>query len=218
MDSARSSAAAAPSTCCPAARRSDTLRGLAEGSVDIVIGTHALLRRRHPEDVIHYRPFTAGEYVIAEDEYFDYLIGVKRNWDLLPSALRGALYRTSLLFLGFRIFLLTAGLVTLRMLVDELVGGVLDRGRGGAGRPLRPGLFLRCQLHARGGGRRKSPGPRGRQPDLQRPGEGLHRLPRDPPARGQSRGVQRLSRRDRERAEQKSRQTLRQDPITTPVP
>jgi len=32
-------------------------------------GTHALLRRRHPEDVIHYRPFTAGEYVIAEDEY-----------------------------------------------------------------------------------------------------------------------------------------------------
>jgi hypothetical protein len=41
--------------------------------------------------------------VIAEDEYFDYLIGVKRNWDLLPSALRGALYRTSLLFLGFRI-------------------------------------------------------------------------------------------------------------------
>jgi hypothetical protein len=41
--------------------------------------------------------------VIAEDDYFDYLIGVKKNWDLLPNALKGALYSTSLLFLGFRI-------------------------------------------------------------------------------------------------------------------
>jgi hypothetical protein len=41
--------------------------------------------------------------VISEDEYFDYLIGVKKNWDLLPNALKGALYSTSLLFLGFRI-------------------------------------------------------------------------------------------------------------------
>jgi len=40
--------------------------------------------------------------VITEDDYFDYLIGVKDNWDLLPKALRGALYSTSLLFLGFR--------------------------------------------------------------------------------------------------------------------
>jgi hypothetical protein len=41
--------------------------------------------------------------VISEDEYFDYLIGVKKNWDLLPNALKGALYSTSLIFLGFRI-------------------------------------------------------------------------------------------------------------------
>lgn len=32
-------------------------------------GTAALYRRRHPTDVVSFRPFTAGEYVIAEDEY-----------------------------------------------------------------------------------------------------------------------------------------------------
>ena len=32
-------------------------------------GTAALYRRRHPTDVVSYRPFTAGEYVIAENEY-----------------------------------------------------------------------------------------------------------------------------------------------------
>jgi len=32
-------------------------------------GTAALYRRRHPTDTVVFRPFTAGEYVIAEDEY-----------------------------------------------------------------------------------------------------------------------------------------------------
>jgi hypothetical protein len=32
-------------------------------------GTGALYRRRHPTDTVSFRPFTAGEYVIAEDEY-----------------------------------------------------------------------------------------------------------------------------------------------------
>ena len=32
-------------------------------------GTAALLRRPHPDRIVHYRPFTAGEYVIAENEY-----------------------------------------------------------------------------------------------------------------------------------------------------
>ena len=32
-------------------------------------GTAALYRRRHPTDIVSYRPFTAGEYVIAENEY-----------------------------------------------------------------------------------------------------------------------------------------------------
>jgi hypothetical protein len=41
--------------------------------------------------------------VITEDDYLDYVIGVKDNWDLLPESLKGALYRTSLLFLGFRL-------------------------------------------------------------------------------------------------------------------
>ena len=32
-------------------------------------GTAAMYRRRHPTDIVSYRPFTAGEYVIAEDSY-----------------------------------------------------------------------------------------------------------------------------------------------------
>jgi len=32
-------------------------------------GTHAILRRRHPEKLVHFRPYTAGEYVIAENDY-----------------------------------------------------------------------------------------------------------------------------------------------------
>ena len=32
-------------------------------------GTGALYRRRHPTDIVSFRPFTAGEYVIAEDEF-----------------------------------------------------------------------------------------------------------------------------------------------------
>jgi hypothetical protein len=32
-------------------------------------GTAALYRRRHPTDIVSFRPFTAGEYVIAENEY-----------------------------------------------------------------------------------------------------------------------------------------------------
>jgi hypothetical protein len=40
--------------------------------------------------------------VVSEDQYFDYLIGITRNKDLIPSALRAALNSTSLLFLGFQ--------------------------------------------------------------------------------------------------------------------
>ena len=32
-------------------------------------GTAALYRRRHPTDTVSFRPFTAGEYVIAENEF-----------------------------------------------------------------------------------------------------------------------------------------------------
>lgn len=32
-------------------------------------GTAATLRRRHPDKLLHYRPFTAGEYVLAENSY-----------------------------------------------------------------------------------------------------------------------------------------------------
>jgi hypothetical protein len=41
--------------------------------------------------------------VLTEDEYFDYLIGVTTNKDLIPDAVRAALTGTALLFVGFQI-------------------------------------------------------------------------------------------------------------------
>jgi hypothetical protein len=41
--------------------------------------------------------------VLTEDDYFDFLIGVTRNKDLIPGAVRRALADTALLFLGFRL-------------------------------------------------------------------------------------------------------------------
>ena len=40
--------------------------------------------------------------VLTEDDYFDFLIGVTRNKDLVPSAVRRALADSALLFLGFQ--------------------------------------------------------------------------------------------------------------------
>jgi hypothetical protein len=40
--------------------------------------------------------------VLTEDDYFDYLIGVTRDKDLIPPVVRRALADTALLFLGFR--------------------------------------------------------------------------------------------------------------------
>lgn len=40
--------------------------------------------------------------VFSEDRYFDFLIGVTQNRNLIPSAVRAALINTSLLFLGFQ--------------------------------------------------------------------------------------------------------------------
>jgi hypothetical protein len=40
--------------------------------------------------------------VLTEDDYFDYLIGVTRDKDLIPGAVRRALADTALLFLGFQ--------------------------------------------------------------------------------------------------------------------
>jgi len=41
--------------------------------------------------------------VLTEDDYFDYLIGVTRNADLIPGVVRRALADTALLFLGFHL-------------------------------------------------------------------------------------------------------------------
>jgi SIR2-like domain len=43
------------------------------------------------------------QQVITEDDYFDYLIGVTSNRDLIPPVVRRALADSALLFLGFRI-------------------------------------------------------------------------------------------------------------------
>jgi hypothetical protein len=41
--------------------------------------------------------------VITEDDYFDYLIGVSRNWQLIPKRVLQRLANSPLLFLGFRL-------------------------------------------------------------------------------------------------------------------
>jgi hypothetical protein len=45
----------------------------------------------------------AESVVLTEDDYFDYLIGVTSNNDLIPPAVRRALTDTALLFLGFNL-------------------------------------------------------------------------------------------------------------------
>jgi hypothetical protein len=41
--------------------------------------------------------------VLTEDNYFDYLIGITRNKDLIPACIRSVLTDTALLFMGFRL-------------------------------------------------------------------------------------------------------------------
>ena len=41
--------------------------------------------------------------VLTEDDYFDFLIGVTTNNDLIPAVVRRALADTALLFLGFNL-------------------------------------------------------------------------------------------------------------------
>jgi hypothetical protein len=43
-----------------------------------------------------------GSLVLTEDDYFDYLIGITRDKDLIPKPVRAALVDTALLFLGFQ--------------------------------------------------------------------------------------------------------------------
>ena len=59
-----------------------------------------------PERPLVYHLFghqsVPNSFVYAEDRYFDYLIGVTLNRDLIPTAVRAALNSTSLLFLGLQ--------------------------------------------------------------------------------------------------------------------
>jgi len=58
-----------------------------------------------PEEPLVYHLFghlnDPFSLVMTEDEYFDFLIGVTMNKDLIPPAVRAALTSTALLFLGF---------------------------------------------------------------------------------------------------------------------
>ncbi len=59
-----------------------------------------------PEEPLVYHLFgrldEPDSLVITEDDYFDYLIGVTSNKDLIPSAVRRVLADSALLFLGFQ--------------------------------------------------------------------------------------------------------------------
>jgi hypothetical protein len=46
---------------------------------------------------------TPESLVITEDDYFDFLIGMKKNKDFIPTVIKRALADTGLLFLGFRL-------------------------------------------------------------------------------------------------------------------
>ena len=61
-------------------------------SVERPLIYHVFGRLAHPDSV-----------VLTEDDYFDFLIGVTRNNDMIPSFVRSALTHTALLFLGFRL-------------------------------------------------------------------------------------------------------------------
>jgi hypothetical protein len=63
--------------------------------------------RPSPERPLVYHLFgrinEPDSLVLTEDNYFDFLIGVTSNKDLIPSAVRRALADTALLFLGFQL-------------------------------------------------------------------------------------------------------------------
>jgi hypothetical protein len=63
--------------------------------------------RPSPERPLVYHLFgrfdTPDSVVVTEDDYFDFLIGVTSNKDLIPSVVRRSLADTALLFLGFRL-------------------------------------------------------------------------------------------------------------------
>jgi hypothetical protein len=64
--------------------------------------------------------------VLTEDDYFDYLIGVTSNKDLIPSAVRRALADTALLFLGFQMDEWSFR-VLFRSILSQQGGGRRDR-------------------------------------------------------------------------------------------
>jgi hypothetical protein len=82
---------------CPWNRRTSRLPSVYDAepdygpTVERPLVYHLFGHLNHPESV-----------VLTEDDYFDYLIGVARNRDRIPEAVRRRLTDSALLFLGFR--------------------------------------------------------------------------------------------------------------------
>jgi hypothetical protein len=72
--------------------------------------------------------------VLTEDNYFDYLIGVKQNKDLLPVQVRMALYASALMFIGYEV-----DDFSFRMLFKSLMG------QEGGGRRTRYSRAIQCE-------------------------------------------------------------------------
>jgi hypothetical protein len=79
---------------------------------DHIAGLHTIYNREPDYEPTPARPLVyhlfgrlddADSYVLKEDDYFDFLIGVTRNRSLIPEKVRSALADSALLFLGFQI-------------------------------------------------------------------------------------------------------------------
>ena len=83
--------------------------GLDAGSqnLDLTDPNHALHAKPSPEAPLVYYLFGNFEHpetlVLTEDDYFEFLIGVTRNKDLVPIPIREALAKNALLFVGFKL-------------------------------------------------------------------------------------------------------------------
>ena len=76
-------------------------------NLDLTDPNHALHARPTPDSPLVYYLFGNFEHpetlVLTEDDYFEFLIGVTRNKDLVPIPIREALAKNALLFVGFKL-------------------------------------------------------------------------------------------------------------------
>jgi len=77
----------------------------AESALDVYDRDPAYMPSKEQPLVFHLYGHVSDldSLVITEDHYFDYLIGVTKNNDLIPEDVRSSLVNSALLFLGFRL-------------------------------------------------------------------------------------------------------------------